>query len=286
MVAYRFCRPDDGGRIVDAIRACFDVHFQGEEMTLEQFQQEIREVDLWPSNCMLASEGPEPIAVCTAAKRPREVLVQRIGVRPGCERQGHGSHLLTSLRKKLQVLGPSRLIAEIPEERSDLAEFFHFLGWNAEEHYTDFCLMEPLPGLKKTRAVIPVTVSELLESGLLADQPFLPWERQLRTFQRRADQLCGWALASLERIEAGILFQDHTDPPRRTIVHLVVQDSAPEPELMAELLLRTVGTEQLPLAFPKVMESEKIAGWLHAAGFQPGERWVRFAISGPDFDRE
>lgn len=286
MVAYRFCRPDDAGQIVDAIQVCFDVHFQGEETSLEQLQREIREIDLWPSNCMLASEGSEPIAICTAAKRPREVLVQRIGVRPGCERQGHGSHLLTSLRKKLQVLGPPRLITEIPEQRKDLAGFFAAQGWRAEETYTDFWLDEPLEALQKPGAMIPVTVSELLESGLITDDPCLSWERQLRTLQQCADQFCGWAVASLERIEAGLLCHDRVNPPCRAILRLAAQESAPEPRLMAELLLRVVASEQGPIVFPKVSESEKVGDWLRGIGFQPRERWVRFGISGPDFEKE
>lgn len=284
MVAYRFCRPDDASRIVDAIRTCFDVHFPGTETSLEQFQREVREIDLWPSNCMLATEGSEPIAVCTAAKRPREVLVQRIGVRPDCQRQGHGSHLLTSLRKKLQVLGPPRLIAEIPEDRSDLARFFRRQGWKVEEHYTDFWLQEPLAELKNNSAVVPVTVRDVRQAGLLVDLPCLPWERQLKTLQRRAEQIKGWAIASLERIEGGILFQDQAQPPRRMLLRLAIQDTAPEPALMAELLLRMAGTGEVPVLFSRVTEGEGISEWLQETGFQPGERWVRFAISGPDFD--
>ncbi|HLV00751.1 MAG TPA: GNAT family N-acetyltransferase [Acidobacteriota bacterium] len=286
MVAYRFCRPDDASRIVDAIRTCFDVHFPEAETSLEQFQREVREIDLWPSNCMLATEGGEPIAVCTAAKRPREVLVQRIGVRPDCQRQGHGTHLLTSLRKKLQVLGPSRLIAEVPEDRRDLARFFLRQGWKVEERYTDFWLRESLSGLKNNGAMVPVTVSDLIQSGLLADPPFFPWERQLRTLQQRADQIEGWAIASLEQIEGCILFQDRTQPACRMLLRLAIRETAPEPALIAELLLRMASAGEVPVLFPRVSEGEAISQWLQEAGFRAGERWVRFAIFGPEFDRD
>ncbi|MEE8586660.1 MAG: GNAT family N-acetyltransferase, partial [Acidobacteriota bacterium] len=110
MPSYRFCRPDDMPRLVQAINECYNAHFPGNPpLTLDNFQREVRELNVWPSNCMIAWRGEEPIAVSIATKREREVLVQRVGVRPGHQRQGHGLHLVTSLSQKLAVLGPSRL---------------------------------------------------------------------------------------------------------------------------------------------------------------------------------
>ena len=39
--------------------------------------------NVWCSSCMVASSDGDPIGIVTGAKRERETLVHRIGVRPG-----------------------------------------------------------------------------------------------------------------------------------------------------------------------------------------------------------
>ena len=133
MVAYRFCRPDDIPLLVAAVNRCYDAHFPGEApLTVDGFRREMREEQLWPSNCMLASEGDEPVAVVLGTKAPDEVKVRRIGVAPGHQRRGHGRHLLESLGSKLAVLGPPRLVADVPSGLPDALAFFAALGWREE----------------------------------------------------------------------------------------------------------------------------------------------------------
>jgi ribosomal protein S18 acetylase RimI-like enzyme len=133
VVAYRFCRPDDIPLLVAAVNRCFDVHFHGTApLTLEEFRREVREEHLWPSNCMVATAGSAPVAVVLGTKEPSEVHVRRIGVAPGHQRQGHGRHLLESLGSKLAVLGPPRLVAEVPAGLGDALAFFAALGWREE----------------------------------------------------------------------------------------------------------------------------------------------------------
>jgi ribosomal protein S18 acetylase RimI-like enzyme len=135
VVAYRFCRPDDIPLLVRAVNRCFDVHFAEQpRLTVDEFRREMREVHLWPSNCMVATAGEEPVAVVLGTKEPHEVRVRRIGVAPGHQRHGHGRHLLESLGKKLAVLGPPRLVADVPVELSDAVAFFEALGWREDGH--------------------------------------------------------------------------------------------------------------------------------------------------------
>jgi hypothetical protein len=82
---------------------------------------------------MVATEGDEPVAVVLGAKAPGEVRVRRIGVAFGHQRRGHGRHLLASLGHKLAVLGPPRLVTEVPVSLPVALAFFSALGWNEEE---------------------------------------------------------------------------------------------------------------------------------------------------------
>ena len=137
MSSYRFCRPDDIEYLVRAVHECWDVHFpDAEPMTVERFRDEMKFLDVWPSNCLVASTDGGPVAVLIGTKRTFEVAVLRLGVHPGHQRQGHGLHLLTSLSQKLAVLGPERLVAEVPRSRPGAVELFAAAGYVREATFT------------------------------------------------------------------------------------------------------------------------------------------------------
>src|SRR5204863_4429067 len=116
MSAYRFCRSDDIGLLVDALNRCWAPYFPEEPpATAASFKRSIRDLQVWCSSCMVAFSGSDPIGVLIGAKRPSGTLVHKIAVHPDHRRQGHGRHLLASLGSKLAILGPPRMIAEIPE---------------------------------------------------------------------------------------------------------------------------------------------------------------------------
>lgn len=228
MPSYRFTRPDDIPYLVRAVNECFDVHFPDRPaLTVGRFREEMKHLDLWPSNSMVAAADTEPVAVLTATKRADETLVSRIGARPGEERQGHCAHLLTSLGQKLAVLGPPRLAVEVPASRPGALGLFRTLGWREETVYTDLvrpagsadatATLEPVPeGL-----VSPVTVEELAGAGALTgpapasgpETPAAPaaWERRLPSLRGRSDVLRGAALASPDRVEGWLLWEERED---------------------------------------------------------------------------
>jgi GNAT superfamily N-acetyltransferase len=218
MASYRFCRPDDIPLLVAAVNRCYDVHFPGAaELTVEGFRDEMKRLQLWPSNSMVASGGDGPVAVMLGTKRPREVLVRRIGVAPGHQRQGHGRHLLGSLSQKLAVLGPPRLVAEVPAALPAACEFFAAAGWRREGEWAD--LERSSPGPEPPASVLaPVSVAELDALGLLPARPDLPWERQPESLRAGAGELLGLAVVGGEEWAAWGLFRP--DPAGVVVVAL------------------------------------------------------------------
>jgi GNAT superfamily N-acetyltransferase len=214
MVAYRFCRPDDIPLLVDAVNRCYGAHFPAAApFTVDALRREMREVQLWPSNSMIASGGDGPVAVVLGTRRPREVLVRRIGVAPGHQRRGHGRHLLGSLSQKLAVLGPPRLVAEVPGELAEARAFFAGAGWTEEVELVDYERREAEGGggvrvapadLEATGAFSTVTMADLEAAGVLA--PTVAWERQPEALRALAD-LRGLTLCGAERFEAWALYR-------------------------------------------------------------------------------
>src|SRR5262245_28888396 len=117
---------------------------------------------------MVAFYGSEPLAVLIGAKRSSATLVHKIAVHPDHRRQGHGRHLLASLGSKLAILGPPRIIAEVPEALAPACGLFSASGYVQEARLTDFVLEAEVsdsngePG----RFVIPVTIDDLAANGL------------------------------------------------------------------------------------------------------------------------
>jgi GNAT superfamily N-acetyltransferase len=109
-------------------------------MTPAVFKRSIRDLQVWCSSCMVAFSGTDPIGVRIGAKRPSSTLVHKIAVHPDHWRQGHGRHRLASLGSKLAILGPPRIIAEIPETLAPACALFSACGYVQEARLTDYVL--------------------------------------------------------------------------------------------------------------------------------------------------
>ena len=109
-------------------------------MTPAAFKRSIRDLQVWCSSCMVAFSGSDPIGVLIGAKRPSGTLIHKIAVHPDHLRQGHGRHLLTSLGSKLAILGPPRLVAEVPETLAPACGLFNASGYLQEALLTDYVL--------------------------------------------------------------------------------------------------------------------------------------------------
>ena len=267
MSSYRFCRTDDVALLVDALNRCWSPYFPDEPaMTPATFKRSIRDLQVWCSSCMVAFAGADPIAVLIGAKRSSATLIHKIAVHPDHLRQGHGRHLLTSLSSKLAILGPPRMVAEVPETFGPARALFSACGYIEDARLTDYVLEVGETAVEPAgMIVIPVTIDDLTANDLLGDRhPPTCWERCVETLAAREDDIEGVAVASDESIEAFILYLE--DGTILSLCSFVEDGGARLTQLLAQLRTRGIRT----FRFPKVHPAEISAKILETLGFRAG----------------
>jgi GNAT superfamily N-acetyltransferase len=278
MSGYRFCRTDDIALLVDALNRCWSPYFPDEPpMTPAAFKRSIRDLQVWCSSCMVAFSGSDPVGVLIGAKRPSGTLIHRIAVHPDHVRQGHGRHLLTSLSSKLAILGPPRMIAEVPERFAAASRLFSASGYAQETLLTDYVWREAVDAaVPAVRAmfVIPVTVDDLAANGLL-EEDLLPtcWERSVETLRARKDDMEGLAVASDERIEAYVLY---TNGGEILALQSFIEDGGVR---LGQLLSRLHAHGLSTLTFPRVHPEEISKENLATLGFRPSGGYLLYATT-------
>ena len=280
MSAYRFCRTDDIALLVDALNHCWSPYFPDEPpVTPASFKRSIRDLQVWCSSCMVAFSGSDPIGVLIGAKRPSATLVYRIAVHPDHRRQGHARHILTSLGSKLAILGPPRIVAEVPETLTPACGLFAESGYVQEAVLTDYILSwaetrsavsDPSAPARVEGFVIPVTVDDLAANGLLGDANSstgveVCWQRSVETLRARKDEISGLAVASDEQIEAYLLYVQRGGGEAEILaLRSLVEDGAVR---LADLLSRLRAGGMKTVRFPKVYPAEIAKGELETLGF-------------------
>jgi GNAT superfamily N-acetyltransferase len=295
--SYRFCRTDDIELLVDALNRCWAPYFPGEPaMTPAAFKRSIRDLQVWCSSCMVAFSGSDPIGVLIGAKRPSATLVHTIAVHPDHRRQGHGRHLLASLGSKLAILGPPRIVAEVPETLTPARELFSASGYAQEAVLTDYVLERPALTLRQAQAhpersrgmnergdaarvegfVIPVTVDDLAANGLLGEADSrICWKRSVETLTAKKDEIAGLAVASDERIDAYMLYvkRGMEETEIVSLRSFIEDDGARLKQLLSQLRAGGIGS----LRFPKVHPAEISQEFLETLGFSPAGRHLVYA---------
>lgn len=261
--------------LVDALNHCWSPYVPDEpEMTPAAFKRLIRDRQVWCSSCMVAFLGPDPIGVLIGAKRSSDTLIHTIAIHPDHRRQGHGRHLLTSLSSKLAILGPPRLVAEVPDTSAAACGLFDACGYVQEAMLTDWALQVDDGAVGAGGGfVIPVTIDDLVANDLLAAGAPVCWEHSVETLTARKDEIAGLAIASDERIEACALYiaETATDTGRTEMVTLrsfVKGADAHLRQLVSALRMRGATT----LWFPRVHPSAVSRELLEAIGFRPAGR--------------
>ena len=269
MTSYRFCRTDDIGLLVDALNRCWSPYFSDEPpMTAAAFERSIRDMQVWCSSCMVAFSGSDPIGVLIGAKRPSGTLIHRIAVHPDHRRQGHGRHVLASLGSKLAILGPPRIVAEVPDTNVPACELFSASGYVQEALLTDHVLTDVGPSFGSAgRMVIPMTVDDLDANDLLdAAGSQICWQRSVETLTARKDEIHGLAVASDERIEAYVLYEPRAPEVEILALRTFIEDVGAR---LQQLLSRLSAQGLTTFRFPKVHPSEISAELLDSLGFRP-----------------
>ncbi len=283
MPSYRFCRTDDIPFLAAALNACYGVHFPDqEELSTDDFKREIRELNVWSSSCMVASADGDPIGVVTGAKRERETFIHRIGVHPAFQRRGHARHLLESLGQKLSVLGPPRMVTELPDDLPAVRDLFEAVGYEAEQRFADFVLPKPLAPVRALGEVSRASLDDLLRCEALDPSVSRSWERTLETLQNRKDQIRGLAIASDARVEAYALYRDLPRHGRREIVALggTMQrgDGGTDARVLLEIVVRVAcQAGSLAVTVPRVCAEEISWANLASMGFRRGRTYTRYA---------
>jgi GNAT superfamily N-acetyltransferase len=274
MSGYRFCRTDDIELLVDALNRCWAPYFPDEPaMTPAVFKRSIRDLQVWCSSCMVAFAGADPIGVLIGAKRTSGTLVHKIAVHPDHRRQGHGRHLLTSLSSKLAILGPPRIVAEVPDTFAAACGLFNACGYVEEAILTDYVLdAETIdPGGIDGRLVVPVTIDDLAANGLLESNPQTSWERSIETLNATKNDIAGLAVASDERIEAYILYMK--DGAMVSLRAFIDDEGARLKQLLSRL--RQGGMSRV--RFPKVHAAEISKERMETLGFRAAGEHVLYA---------
>jgi hypothetical protein len=220
---------------------------------------------------MVAFSGPDPIGVLIGAKRSTGTLIHKIAVHPEHRRAGHGSHLLTSLSSKLAILGPPRIVAEVPETLAPACGLFGASGFVEEAVLTDYVLDGKSSQVQDeanggSAIVIPVTVEDLEANGLLGEMyQQTCWERTVDTLKARKGELEGLAVASDERLEAYILWIKHEAEIEIVSLRSFIEDGG----VRLKQLLSRLGTGGMgTFRFAKVHPSEISSDLLEALGFR------------------
>lgn len=242
---------------------------------MAEFKQEIRELDLWCSSCMVAFDASEPVAVLVGCKRPPQTLVHRIAVHPDHLRKGHGRHLLTSLSAKLAILGPPRLVAEVPAGNAAARALFASCGWREERTYVDLVARTVTASPAPPGLVIPVSADDLADVGLPGPDAPRSWDRTRTTILHRRERLSGLAIATGEVLDASVLFSREGDGPT-TIWSVSVSD--PSDHAPIRILLRELAhREGAPLIIPRIGNDEVPLEALLAVGFARGGETIAVA---------
>jgi GNAT superfamily N-acetyltransferase len=281
MSSYRFCRTDDIGLLVDALNRCWLPYFpDAGAVTPASFKRSIRDLQVWCSSCMVAFSSSDLIAVLIGAKRPSGTLVHKIAVHPDHRRQGHGRHLLASLGSKLAILGPPKIVAEVPENLAAACGLFRSCEYVEEAVLTDYVLElnEHHDGSRVEGLVIPVTIDDLAANGLL-EEPHSQtcWARSVETLTARKADITGIAVVSDERIEAYLLYVARgMDETEILSLRCFIEDGGAR---LRHLLAPLRAQRMDMFRFPKVHPDEISKEWLETLGFRAAGRHRLYAAT-------
>jgi len=284
--AYRFCRTDDIALLVEAHRQCWLPHFPDEaQLSVDAFKREIRELQLWCSSCMVAFAGDQLVGFLNGAKRAKSTLIHRIAVHPDHLRQGHARHLLTSLSSKLAILGPPRLVAEIPDSLPATQALFEACGYQRAATLTDYLL--PSEGRSPGGSgpppddtfLVPITMEDVEANDLLAGLIESAWERSAETLRARTESINGLAMATVDRIASLLLHRAAADGSTEILALRALEADEDAQAFLSSLVAALARRNRGPIYYSKAHPDEVPAEWLAAWGLQAQATYGRYVTT-------
>lgn len=281
MTAYRFCRTDDRALLIEAHEACRGPEHLGEPpLDLAEFKRLVRDLDLWCSSCMVAFEGRQPVGVLLGAKRADATLVYDLRVHPAHRRKGHGRHLLTSLSQKLAILGPPKLLTEVPASSGAARATFEACGWQPVGALRDWRrpAAEEAGTSGMGEALAEVALEDLAGLGLPRAGP-RPWQRDLPSLSKLADRARGLAFHSPDQLEAWVLWLPAGEPGSPLQILALGAEPGPLGRLGLSAVIGELARRAgpAPLLVPRAAPEELAPALLTELGFLPGDEWLSFA---------
>ena len=291
MPSFRFCRPDDIPLLVEAVNRCYDVHFPNNPpLTLEDFKREVKHLNLWSSSCMLALDNDDPVGVLIAAKRDVSSLILRLGIQPDFRGHDYGSHLVTSLKDKMAVLGPPLLTVVLPDKRKDLCAFFEKLEFKARWNYLDFATSTPLNPPSSSELIIPVEVEDLDHRYLVNAkednqnvEALLAWERRTQSLINRKKEIKGIGIPDMDGIAAYLFYykdeSENVDLQSPISIFGLGCKSKEKETIMLGLLIKYVSTSISPaINIPKLSAHEVDFSFLEILGFRRTQSYTEYCV--------
>jgi GNAT superfamily N-acetyltransferase len=270
MPLYRFCRPEDIPMIVQALNACYDVHFpQCSAMTVAQFREEMSLISLWPSNTMVVLEDKDPIAVIVGTKRPYGCWIAKLGVRSDHQRQGIGRYIVEALMRKLSIIGPRVISVDVPVDNSVALSFFETLGFETWAQYWSFAGSPHARSDEDLRQVHPVKPDVALSRYETFHSIPQCWERDTYTLQLYAGRLSGYAFWEEDTIRGYLLLHHNA------IMDLALDPHTDPVRVGTALLQRAASDLQEVLRIDKVTAQDPVRTVLEQAGLTPRESHAR-----------
>jgi GNAT superfamily N-acetyltransferase len=269
MPLYRFCRPEDLPLIVQALNACYEVHFpQRPDMTVSQFREEMGLISLWPSNTMVVLEDKDPIAVIVGTKRPYGCWIAKLGVRSDRQRQGIGRYIVEALIRKLSIIGPRVISVDVPVDNGVAVAFFRNLGFEVWGQFGSFAGHPHVNTSEDLRQVHPVKPDVALSRYESLHPMPQCWERDAYTLQLYAGRLSGYAFWEEDNIHGYLLLYQHT------IMDFALDPHADSIRVGTALLQRAAIDGQEALRMDKVAAQDPARAVLEQAGLTPRESHV------------
>ena len=278
MASYRFCRSDDVPLLVQAYNECFRPPGGTEPIDRDDFKWWIRALELWTSSCMVATEGSQLIGVLLAAKRETENCILAVGVHPDFRHLGHGRHMVTSLSQKLAILGPPRILAEIPAKHERFRAFLAHCQYTEGVTLTDYVLEPPFAASTIPLGMMAeIGLDELSAAGFPDRSVQACWGRQTRSIARRQEYFSSIrvrAVAGVDRFEAAVV-ADERDPGTRRILAIHHADEERSVRLAGGLLGHYAAEADTPVLWERVHESECAVAQASGWGLTPAAATVR-----------